>query len=350
MRSSLEIETPVRGRLDFVDALRGVGLAFMVIDHAYDWWLTEAGNQSPWGHTTEFIGSLAAPIFLVLVGVSMALATDSRRARGAPPGECVILLVRRGTIILLWGYLVNLLVFFNGDNWVDLFAFDVLQCIGAGMAILALLVVWGPTWLLFLLAVVLGLAGQFAGRWGLPGYLGTLVSGIPPIGYFPLALWVCFIPLGAIWGRGLARWRGNRVASNRMALVLLLIGLVAFVGALFAPDIGYRHPYLVSILFDLAVVTWIGAALYGLCLLARVRRFLGWLCMMGRETLFLYVLHQLIGFRLFYVFGWVSGRSWRGQHGVFSISQATLLLVLLWGGMYLAVRGWVGWRLRREAA
>jgi uncharacterized membrane protein len=350
MKSLSEIEPHESGRLEFVDALRGVGLLFMVVDHAYDWWLTEAGNQSSWGRTTEFIGTLAAPIFLVLVGVSMALALDSRRARRTSARRCILLLAKRGLVVVLWGYLVNLLVFFNGDNWGDLFAFDVLQCIGVGMMIFAPLVVWGPTWLLSLLAVVLGLGGQFANRWELPGYLGTSVSGIPPVGYFPVALWLCFIPLGAVWGRALVRWRGNRVASNRLALALLPIGLGAFTGTLFVPGIGYRHPYLVSILFDLAIVAWIGAALYGLFLWACVRRFLGWLSTLGRETLFLYVLHHLVGFRLLYLLGWVSGRSWRGEYGVFDVPQATLFLVLLGVGMYVSTRGWVAWQLRRGGA
>ena len=347
MHSSQTIELPAGGRLDFIDMLRGLGLAFMVIDHAYDWWLTGAENAGPWGRATEFVGTLAAPIFLVLVGVSLALAAASYQARGAPAGQAVWLLLRRGLIVWLWGYALNLLVFFNGDNWPDLFAFDVLQCIGIGMVLFAPLAVWGPAWLLPLLAVGLGWGGQFANRLDLPGYLGTMVNGVPSIAYFPLLPWLCFVPLGMLWGRALARWRDDRAASNRLALALLPGGLLALVGAVLAPaGIGYRHPHLVSILFDLAVVVWAGAVLHGWCRLARRRRALGWLRDMGQETLFLYVLHHLIGFRLFYLLGWVTGRSWRGQYGVFDVPRATLLLVLLWVGMYLASRAWSRWKAR----
>jgi hypothetical protein len=113
--------------------------------------------------------------------------------------------------------------------------------------------------------------------------------------------------------------------------------------------IGYRHPYLASILFDLAVVVWVGAALHGLCRLARGRRALRWLGVLGYETLFLYVLHHLIGFRLFHLLGWVNGRSWRGQYGIFGVPQATLLLLALLVCMYLLARGRMAWRQRRRA-
>jgi len=150
------LSLPASERLDLIDLLRGVGLVFMVIDHAYDWWLVQADNSGMWGRAAEFIGTLAAPIFLLLVGVSMAWATRAQRARGAPARQLIGRFVRRGLIIALWGYAVNLLVFFNGDNWRDVFAFDVLQCIGIGMVLFAPIVVCAPTVALLPLAVLLG--------------------------------------------------------------------------------------------------------------------------------------------------------------------------------------------------
>jgi uncharacterized membrane protein len=339
--------SPVRKRLDFLDMLRGVGLLFMVFDHAYDWWLSEPENQGRWGTTTEFIGNLAAPIFLVLVGVSMSLATDTRQTRNVPAKQAAWLLVRRGLLVCLWGYAVNLLVFFEGDNWADLFAFDVLQCIGAGMVLFAPLVVWGPTWIFPLLAAIIGWGGQFADAIDLPGYLGTMINGLPPISYFPLVPWLCFVPLGISLGRALTVSRDDRTKTGRLIIGLGLSGLPALVGAAFVPSsVGYRHPRLVSILFEWTVVALLGSGLYALCRSSLGRRALRWLRDMGREALLLYVLHHLVGFRLFRYFGWVNGRSWRDQFGALHIREATLLLFGLLALMNLATWGWTA--LKRE--
>ena len=342
-----EDESGASRRVGFIDLLRGVALLFMVVDHAYDWWLIEADNLGRWGRTTEFIGTLAAPIFLILVGVSMALGTDSRRSQGVMQGRIATGFLRRGLIVALWGYAINLLVFFTGSNWADLWSFDVLHCIGIGMILLTPVAVWAPTWTLPLFALALGWGGQYADRLLLPGYLGTAVNGIPPIAYFPLLPWLCFVLSGILWGRALARWRNSRVATNRLALMLVPIGLVFFVGAAFVPvSLGYRYPYAMTILFDGGVICWLGAFLYAVCRRSWGCQVLGWLRKMGRETLMLYVLHHLVGIRLFLFFGWVTGRSWRGHFGVFNSWQATLLLVVFWVFLVLATRGWMALRRR----
>jgi uncharacterized membrane protein len=348
---SLPMAVPlVGGRFDFIDALRGVGLLCMVIDHAYDWWLIAAENQGSWGRSTVFVGTLAAPIFMVLVGVSMTLATAGRRARGMTAGRATWLLVRRGVIIWLWGYLVNFLVFFRGDNWIDLLAFDVLQCIGVGMVLLAPVAVWGPVWVVALLALGFGWGGQFADHLNLPAYLGTAVAGIPPIAYFPLLPWLCFVPIGMLWGRALVRWGYDRATADRLAAWLLPAGMVLLACAALVPnDIGYRHPRPVTILFELAVVAWAGTALYGLHRWAWGVKWSAWLRTLGSETLLLYVFHHLLGFRLFSALGWVTGRAWRGQYGVFDIPAATVLLLALCGVMYLVARAWSRWKARPGA-
>jgi hypothetical protein len=337
----------VGGRFDFIDALRGVGLLCMVIDHAYDWWLIEPANGGSWGRSTLFIGTLAAPIFMVLVGVSMTLATAGRRARGITASKAAWLLIRRGVVVGLWGYLVNLLVFFSGDNWIDLLAFDVLQCIGVGMVLLAPLVVWGPEWVVALLALGLGWGGQFADHLKLPAYLGTAVSGIPPIAYFPLLPWLCFIPIGMLWGRALVCWGHEPATADRLATWMLPTGVTLLIGAACVPaNFGYRHPGPGPILFELAVVAWAGALLYGLHRWACGAKWLAWLRILGSETLLLYVFHHLLGYRLFSVMGWVTGRSWHGRYGVFDIPTATMLLLVLCGIMYLVARAWSRWKTK----
>ena len=325
--------------------LRGVGLLLMVVDHSYDWWLVKADNVGTWGNATEFIGTLAAPTFFVLVGVSMSLATDSYLTRGMTPWETIGLFTRRGLTIGLWGYAVNLLVFFEGNNWRDLLAFDVLQCIGLSMVLFGPLAVVAPNWTYPLLALAAGWGGQFADRLELSGYLGTIINGSPPIAYFPLLPWLCFVPLGMVWGLALVRWREHRVNLNRTTIGLLLSGVIALIATTYVdPGLGYRHPYLISVLFDWTVITILNSLLYASCLTLSGRLALGWLRDMGQETLLLYIVHHLVGFRFFRLIGWVKGRSWRGQFGTMGVRQATLLLLGFVGILYLITRVWMDWK------
>jgi uncharacterized membrane protein len=313
----------------------------MVIDHAYDWWLIEKYNQGSWGRFTEFLGTLAAPIFFILVGVSQALVAAKSRARGMTPRQVAYRSLRRGGSIVLWGYAVNFLTFFNGDNWSDLFAFDVLHCIGAGIIVFTPLVLWAPLWLLPILAIILGWGGQYADRLVFPGYLGTMLNGNPPIAYFPILPWVSFIPLGILWGKLFVRWRDCPTAKRRLFWGLALVGGLTFAGVILVPpDIGYRHPYLISILFDLTVVSWLTVLLYNWIRVFGMNQPLEWLCTLGQETLLVYIVHHFVGFRLFSWLGWVTGRSWRGKYGIFDIRQATLLLVLLLLAVYILSRWW----------
>jgi len=268
-----------------------------------------------------------------------------RLAQGVSERKTTQLLIRRGLVISLWGYAVNLLVFFEGDNWQDLIAFDVLQCIGVGMVVFGSLSTRAPTWAFAFLALVTGWGGQFADRIKLPGYLGTMVNGLPPIAYFPLLPWLCFISMGILWGRALARWRGHQEQSDWVAIGLLLSGLVALAGMTWVdPSLGYRHPRLISILFDWGVVASLGAGIHAWCRLSKRRYALSWLRDMGQETLLIYVVHHLVGFRLFRLLGWVTGRSWRAQFGTLRVPQATLLLVGLVAGLYLVTRAWMAWK------
>jgi uncharacterized membrane protein len=83
---------PARKRLFCVDALRGIGLLLMVQDHAYDWWMNAAAQATFWSRFTEFLGPLAAPIFLMMVGTS----TTARSTVGwtVPSPICYFPLVR----------------------------------------------------------------------------------------------------------------------------------------------------------------------------------------------------------------------------------------------------------------
>jgi uncharacterized membrane protein YeiB len=67
---------------------------------------------------------------------------------------------------------------------------------------------------------------------------------------------------------------------------------------------------------------------------------------MGQTAMMIYIVHHLLGFRLFYHLGWATGHSWQGQYGVFSPAEACLLLALLLAVLLGLAEAWLIWRPR----
>ena len=53
----------MKERQVYLDALRGIAILLMVVDHAYDWWLTKAGRATFVGKLHGPLGAMAAPRF-----------------------------------------------------------------------------------------------------------------------------------------------------------------------------------------------------------------------------------------------------------------------------------------------
>jgi uncharacterized membrane protein len=324
----------------------------MVVDHAYDWWLDEAGHATRLVGISKFLGTLAAPIFLFLVGVGIAISTRRSRREGKYIHEISVYLFKRGLQIILLGYLLNLLVYYANGNTKDIFAIDVLQTIGVSIWLSAP-VFWLPTSLILVVTLGLGVAGQFAGSWVLPGWLAAYLSGTSGIGYFPLSLWLPYCYLGLGVGKLLEtfNYQENQRKVRSFMLSLSVVGIFSFLSTLLIPPaFGYRHPRPIFTAFALAVIFWLMA---GIWLWTEVWRrqgiILGTLQSLGKSSLMLYSFHLLVGYRIFYLLGWVKGRSWRGQYGVFSPFTATFLLV----GMIVTMLGAISiqsyWRENRAA-
>ena len=153
---------PARERLLFVDALRGVALVLMVLNHTARWWQT--GHMTwPRYYLIYVTLTLAAPIFLFLVGFSVALSTSRTDSAGAALWKGAL----RGVRIILAGLLLNLLVFPEDPIWNN----GVLQTIGLAILVAtpaALLLRWrAAQWGLLALAA----AGYLVFWWRFPSLL-----------------------------------------------------------------------------------------------------------------------------------------------------------------------------------
>lgn len=90
-------------RIGIVDAVRGLACVSMIVWHTADAWLTDAIHQTMPFERARLIGGFAAPFFLWLAGLSIALSTELR-----PSSERMAAgLVRAGWVIAV-GYALKL--------------------------------------------------------------------------------------------------------------------------------------------------------------------------------------------------------------------------------------------------
>jgi peptidoglycan/LPS O-acetylase OafA/YrhL len=164
--------------------------------------------------------------------------------------------------------------------------------------------------------------------------VGAWINGQSGIGYFPALPWLAYVWIGVAVGRLLWRRMQQRGGDpGPLAGPLLLAALGCFALMLVVPNVGFRHPRLAHICLTLALAFGLWALLDALNRagdLPRCRVVVP-LALLGEVSLMLYALHHLIGYRLLALFGWVTGRAWRGEYGVMTPAQAAggLLLMLV---------------------
>src|SRR5580704_8144548 len=123
-------------RIAYIDWLRGLACAVMFQTHCYDSWLGGAARDGLFTRMSQLGGTLPAPLFLFLAGISFALVTDKLRQKGVSADEIARTTVLRGGEIFLLGLLFRLQEFLLGQPramWTDLLRVDILNAIGVSL-------------------------------------------------------------------------------------------------------------------------------------------------------------------------------------------------------------------------
>jgi uncharacterized membrane protein len=196
-------------RLAYIDWMRGLACVVMFQTHCYDSWLGGAARDSSFFRWSRLGGTLPAPLFLFLAGISCALLTDRMRRKGTGAGAIARTTILRGAEIFGLGLLFRLQEFVLGQPWApwtDLLRVDVLNVIG-----ISLMLMGAANWLVRSSAANVALAAFIAGgismatpplwttwrpRW-LPWYLESYVNGVHTFGLpqawlFPIFPWAAF--------------------------------------------------------------------------------------------------------------------------------------------------------------
>lgn len=129
-------------RLSYIDWMRGLACVLMFQTHCYDSWLSPQARRSTLFVWSQLGGTLPAPLFLFLAGVSFALITERLREKGTSPGEIAKTTIRRGAEIFALGLLFRVQEYALGFRWVpwtDLFRVDILNTLGLSMMLMGVL-------------------------------------------------------------------------------------------------------------------------------------------------------------------------------------------------------------------
>jgi hypothetical protein len=289
--TSMAVTSPKR--VVFVDALRVFAAIQMVQGHTIDALLAPAYRSGVGFEAWTFIRGLTSVTFLFAAGLSYVLATSQSR----DPQAGTRRRLRRGVQLIVIGYLMHapVAILFGSDahaTWQEALSVDVLQCIGVSLLMLEAIqhVFAGQGQRMFaaltISVALLALAVPCArlvphgSTFALTSYLSVRGGSL-----FPLVPFSGIVLFGMVAGL-IAFGDGGPWAASRLGLLGFMTILGALLGSVLPVDARVAPGQL---LLKLGLVVLFSAFLA--LVFRRVRRLWGWLSLIARETLFLYVSH-----------------------------------------------------------
>jgi uncharacterized membrane protein len=227
-------------RLGYIDWMRGLACVLMFQTHCYDSWLGADARKTTFFMWSQLGGTLPAPLFLFLAGISFALVTDKLRQKQTTANQIARSTIMRGAEILGLGLLFRLqeyAIAFPWAPWTDLLRVDVLNTIGLSMMLMGaacwLAMSWskGSRVVLGAVAISLGLIislltpllwTTWRPRW-LPWPLESYINGVHNLGepqawLFPIFPWTAFAFIGLAVGFFLLSDWGRKIGAAAFAL------------------------------------------------------------------------------------------------------------------------------------
>ncbi|MBC8981940.1 DUF1624 domain-containing protein [Pseudomonas lurida] len=371
---------PLRQRLLSIDALRGLVILFMLLDHVRETFLLHRQVSDPMTidstepalFASRTLAHLCAPVFVLLTGLSAWLYGQKYQGRR----DVSAFLFKRGLFLIVLEFtLVNFAWTFQLPP--SVIYMQVIWAIGVSMLALAVLV-WLPRAVLIALALVImgghnvldGLHVQASSALQIPWTILHERSWID-VGdslrlrtTYPVLPWIGVIALGY----GLGPWFAKGIQPTVRQWYLLLAGVGALVGfVVLRAANGYGEKpwqayengvqtlmsffnitkYPPSLLF-LALTLGIGLLLLLAFERAGQKRWIGILATFGAAPMFFYLLHLYVLKILYVACVALFGLNHGNYFGFDSIGAIWLVALLLPLVLYPPVRWFAGLKARRR--
>ncbi|WP_313739048.1 DUF1624 domain-containing protein [Pseudomonas sp.] len=380
MTSAHATPTPITQRLQSIDALRGLVMLFMLLDHVRETFFLHHQVGDPMAiATTEpglffsrTLAHLCAPVFVLLTGLSAWLYGEKHQGRG----DVAAFLFKRGLFLVLLEFtVVNFAWTFQLPP--SVVYLQVIWAIGVSMIALAALV-WLPRAALIALGLVIVVGHNLldAVHFGEGSSLHVLWAILHDRGWlevsehmrlrtsYPVLPWIGVIALGYALGPWFARGsdaaqRQRRLLATAALTLLTFVALRLLNGYGEAPWSSY--PSALQTLMSLLNITKYPPSLLFLCLTLGVgllllrgferagqARWIGALAVMGAAPMFFYLLHLYVLKLAYLVCVALFGLDQGQYFGFDSIGAVWLCAALLALALYLPVRAFARLKARRR--
>jgi uncharacterized membrane protein len=368
-----------RTRLQNIDALRGVVMLFMAVDHVREVFYAHHAVTDPMSALTmepalfftRITSQLCAPIFVFLTGLSAFLYGQSHTKR-----ETSVFLVKRGAFLVLLELTVV------GFAWAaqslpPTFWLQVIWAIGLCMIILAGLIHLPRRWQLGLGAFIvcahnlldpiqLTAASPFYVPWAILHQRSVieLGGGMVAKTTYPILPWIGVILLGYVVGPWFAR--GSDPGTRRRRLLAWGFGLLAGFVILRLLNVYGDKPWvhtgdaLRTTMSFLALTKYPPSLLFlmptigvGFLLLAAFERLddhkpVAWLALLGGAPMFFYILHLYVLKGLYFGAVAIWGLNQGASFGFDHVPAIWLTAAILALALYFPARAFAQFKQRRR--
>jgi uncharacterized membrane protein len=333
--------------------MRGLAVVIMIQCHTFNSFVrVDLRDGGPYV-LSQFVGGMAAPLFLFMAGMTLAFQMDSLERKGNRPLRRWLISLRRAGYILgmaLLFRLSNFIASMPNGNWKDLTKVDILNCMGVGMAVFSLAALYdGARRARFALLLALAIAALAPVMSNLPwgGVPALLREYLVPgegRGRFP------FFPCASYLGFGMAVGMVvRRTAEERLERVMqwsVLIGFVLVFVAQYLSNIPYsiypksdfwtNSPTLILIRVGISLLIMSGAFLWTQYCATPAW---SWMQTLGKNSLMVYWVHVML------VYGSLAQGLKRRlpiPGTLFATASVTALMVVL-------SLAWMRWKAQRAA-
>jgi uncharacterized membrane protein len=338
-------------RFRFLDWSRGLAVLIMIQCHTFNSFvrmdLREGGSYV----LSQFVGGMAAPLFLFMAGMTLGFQMDSLERREASRLRRWVAALRRA------GYILGIAYLFRTTNWVaslphadfgEITKVDILNCMGVGMAAISAAALFDAKGRVrFAIAAGLTIAAMapvmsYLPWEGAPALLREYLVPGPGRGRFP------FFPCASYVGFGLAAGAIlKRTVPERLERLMEWCVLIGF-ALVFTAQYFSNLPYSIYARSDF----WLNSPALvlirvGICLLLLAASYLwtefgagpawSWVECVGKNSLMVYWVHVML----------VYGDVVKPVKRSLSIPQTALATLTVTGLMVVLSAAWLRWKARR---